>query len=102
MTTQREKQLLADFLASFDATDERLQTIMEAAARHLHALVREVGLTHSERDAGIKFLTAVGQTCTPERQEMVLLSDVIDVTSLMEPSSAPSHDEATANTVLVP
>jgi hypothetical protein len=82
------------------ATDERLQTIVEAATRHLHAFVREVGLTHSEWDAGIRFLTAVGQTCTPERQEMVLLSDVLGVSSQMELTSAPSHEEATANTVL--
>jgi protocatechuate 3,4-dioxygenase beta subunit len=102
MTVQREKQLLEDVLASFDAKDERLQTIVEAATRHLHAFVREVGLTHSEWDAGIRFLTAVGQTCTPERQEMVLLSDVLGVSSQMELTSAPSDDEATTNTVLGP
>ena len=75
---------------------------MEAAALHLHAFVREVGLTHAEWDAGISFLTAVGQTCTPERQEMVLLSDVLGVSSQMELTSAPSDTEVTANTVLGP
>src|ERR1700712_2206546 len=102
MTPQRDKQLLADVLASFNAKDERLQAIAEAAARHLHAFVREVGLTHAEWDAGIRFLTAVGQTCTTERQEMVLLSDILGVSSQMELTSAPSHEEATANTVLGP
>lgn len=102
MAPQREKQLLEDVLASFDATDERLQTIAEAATRHLHAFVREVGLTHSEWDTGIGFLTAVGQTCTPERQEMVLLSDVLGVSSQMELTSASEEKEATANTVLGP
>jgi hydroxyquinol 1,2-dioxygenase len=102
MTPQRDKQLLTDVLASFDAKDERLQAIVEAATRHLHAFVSEVGLTHAEWDAGIRFLTAVGQTCTTERQEMVLLSDVLGVSSQMELTSAPSHLDATANTVLGP
>lgn len=101
MTPQRDKQLLADVLASFDAKDERLQAIAEAATRHLHAFVSEVGLTHAEWDAGIRFLTAVGQTCTTERQEMVLLSDVLGVSSQMEHTAA-GDAEATANTVLGP
>jgi protocatechuate 3,4-dioxygenase beta subunit len=102
MPAQRDQQLLDEVLASFEAEDPRLQTIMGAAARHLHAFVREVGLTHAEWEAGISFLTAVGQTCTPERQEMILLSDVLGVSSAMELTSASSSAEATANTVLGP
>lgn len=95
-----DKELLDTVLASFGATDDRLQVIVEAAARHLHGFVQEVGLTRAEWEAGIGFLTAVGQACTPERQEMVLLSDVLGVSSQMELTSGAG--EGTANTVLGP
>jgi len=64
-------------------TDPRLKQIMEALVRHLHAFAREVDLTASEWLEGIKFLTAVGQTCTPYRQEFVLLSDTLGLSSLV-------------------
>lgn len=63
--------------------DERLREIMQAAVRHLHAFVREVGLTRAEWLAGIEFLTAVGKTCTPEHQEFILLSDTLGLTTLV-------------------
>lgn len=102
MARPRDTQLLEQVLASFHATDDRLQLILEAATRHLHAFVREVDLTHAEWEAGITFLTTVGQTCTPERQEMVLLSDVLGVSSQMELTSASTEQEGTPNTVLGP
>lgn len=102
MAPPRDTQLLEDVLASFHANDDRLQLILDAATRHAHAFVKEVGLTHAEWEAGISFLTAVGQQCTPERQEMVLLSDVLGVSSQMEQTSASVDGETTPNTVLGP
>ena len=55
----------------------RLKQIMDAAVRHLHAFVRDVDLTPEEWIQGMQFLTAVGQACTPLRQEFILLSDVL-------------------------
>lgn len=63
--------------------DPRLREIMEAAVRHLHEFAREVQLTPDEWLAGIAFLTAVGQACTPYRQEFILLSDVIGLSRLV-------------------
>ncbi len=63
--------------------DPRLKEIMEAAVRHLHAFAREVNLTPDEWLKGIAFLTAVGQACTPYRQEFILLSDVIGLSRLV-------------------
>src|SRR4028119_1759670 len=57
--------------------DPRLRRVMEAAVRHLHDFAREVELTPDEWLAGIAYLTAVGQACTPFRQEFILLSDVL-------------------------
>ncbi len=63
--------------------DPRLKTIMAAAVRHLHAWAREVDLTPEEWIAGIGFLTAVGQKCTAFRQEFILLSDTLGLSSLV-------------------
>lgn len=63
--------------------DPRLREIMEAAVRHLHAFAREVNLTPDEWLKGIAFLTAVGQACTPYRQEFILMSDVLGVSRLV-------------------
>ena len=64
-------------------TDPRLKEIMESLVRHLHEFAREVDLTPAEWLEGVKFLTAVGQKCTPFRQEFILLSDTLGVSSLV-------------------
>lgn len=46
-------------------SDPRLREIMDCLVRHLHAFAREADLTPEEWLNGIKFLTAVGQACTP-------------------------------------
>jgi protocatechuate 3,4-dioxygenase beta subunit len=63
--------------------DARLKEIMSALVKHLHAFAREVDLTPEEWLEGIKFLTAVGQKCTPFRQEFILLSDTLGMSSLI-------------------
>jgi catechol 1,2-dioxygenase/hydroxyquinol 1,2-dioxygenase len=61
--------------------DPRMKEIMDAAVRHLHAFAREVNLTPEEWLKGIAFMTAVGQACTPLRQEFILLSDVLGLSA---------------------
>jgi len=61
----------------------RLRQVMEAAVRHLHAFAREVNLTPEEWLQGIQFMTAVGQACTPLRQEFILLSDVLGLSAVV-------------------
>jgi len=63
--------------------DQRFRQIMEAVVRHLHACVREVDLTPEEWLAAISFLTKTGQACTPFRQEFILLSDTLGLSSLV-------------------
>lgn len=66
-----------------DTPDPRLKEIMEAAVRHLHAFAREVELTPAEWLTALGFLTNVGQKCTPERQEFILLSDTLGLSALV-------------------
>ena len=63
--------------------DARLKQVMASLVHHLHAFAREVDLTPDEWLAGIRFLTAVGQKCTPFRQEFILFSDTLGVSSLV-------------------
>ena len=50
----------------------------------------------------IQFLTRVGQTCTPLRQEFILLSDVLGVSALVDGLNNPPTDNATESSVLGP
>ena len=63
--------------------DPRLRQIMAALVRHLHEFTRDVDLTPEEWIEGIRFLTAVGQKCTEYRQEFILLSDTLGLSSLV-------------------
>lgn len=71
-------------LAQMESTpDPRLREILASLVRHLHEFARETNLTPDEWLKGIAFLTAVGQTCTPYRQEFILLSDVIGLSRIV-------------------
>ncbi|MDT7953934.1 MAG: dioxygenase, partial [Acetobacteraceae bacterium] len=63
--------------------DPRLREIMASAVKHLHAFARDVSLKPEEWLLGIKFLTEVGQACTPYRQEFILLSDTLGLSRLV-------------------
>ena len=83
-------------------TDPRLREVMAILVKHLHAAVKEAGLTTEEWTRGIEFLTDVGHMCTAWRQEFILLSDVLGVSMLVD---ALDHDRpagSTENTVLGP
>lgn len=70
---------------SFDNTpNPRLKEIMQSLVKHLHAFVREVNLTEEEWLTGIQFLTATGQMCNDIRQEYILLSDTLGVSTLKD------------------
>ena len=50
----------------------------------------------------IQFLTKVGHTCTPIRQEFILLSDVLGVSALVDAHNNPPVKGATESSVLGP
>ena len=85
-----------------DARSPRLREVGEALVRHLHAFAAEVGLTQAEWAAGIAFLTRTGQTCTPSRQEFILLSDVLGLSMLVDEINHRFGGGATESTVVGP
>jgi protocatechuate 3,4-dioxygenase beta subunit len=99
----RARSLADDVVASAAACeDERLRTVFEALVRHLHAFVDEVRLTPEEWLAGVRFLTATGQKCDERRQEFMMLSDTLGVTSLVDELAHGESAGATESSVLGP
>ncbi|MBW6419657.1 dioxygenase [Celeribacter sp. PS-C1] len=82
--------------------DPRLKIVMGALVKHLHAFAKEVELTQKEWDFGIDFLTQTGQICSPERQEFILLSDVLGFSMLVDAINNRRPAGATENTVFGP
>lgn len=61
----------------------RLRTIMTSLVQNLHSFAREVKLTEEEWFTAIKFLTSVGRITDEARQEFILLSDVLGLSTLV-------------------
>jgi len=104
MATDFTEETAADaVIDSFGAqTDPRLREILTALVRHLHAFARDVELTIPEWETAIDFLTRTGHACTDERQEFILLSDVLGLSMLTETISNRKFGVATESTVLGP
>ncbi|KAG9309954.1 aromatic compound dioxygenase [Chiua virens] len=75
----------------------RHKFVFQHLVKYLHAFVKETNLTTDEWMTAIQFLTRVGHTCTPLRQEMILLSDVFGVSALVDCLNNPAVDGATEN-----
>jgi hydroxyquinol 1,2-dioxygenase len=90
-------------LASFAGTpDPRLRQICESLVRHLHGFVREVEPTFAEWERAMEFLATAGRMCDGQRQEFILLSDVLGVTMLVDAINHRTPSAATESTVLGP
>jgi len=99
----REAELTETVLRSFDnCTDPRLQQVMRALVRHLHAFLREVRLTEAEWQQGIDFLTATGHLTDERRQEFILLSDVLGASMQTIAINNEARGDATEATVVGP
>ncbi len=82
--------------------DPRMREIMLGLITHLHTFVKEVKLTEEEWLNAIMFLTAVGKKCDDQRQEFILLSDTLGVSSLVDSLNNARGGIGTENTVLGP
>lgn len=76
--------LLRQVLGQINGSDPRLNEIVSALVTHLHAFVEEVRPTEREWLAGLDFLIETGKMCTPDRNEFILLSDMLGATSAVD------------------
>jgi len=96
------KDNITEVFASYfgDDTDPRFKEVLTCLARHLHDFARETNLTHDEWRKGLEFMQWAGNITTDERNEFVLLSDVLGLSSLVDMMH--SEPDATNSSVLGP
>lgn len=83
-----------------DASDARFREVIGSLVTHLHAFAREVHLTHAEWNAGIDFLWRAGRISDDKRNEFVLTSDVLGLSSMVDLLNGSAH--GTESSVLGP
>lgn len=85
-----------------DTTSPRLQKVMTSLVGHLHAFAKDVNLRQDEWEMAIDFLTQTGQISDNQRQEFILLSDVLGFSMLVDAINNRRPEGATENTVFGP
>jgi hydroxyquinol 1,2-dioxygenase len=85
-----------------DAESPRLREIMELVVNHVHAIVREAKITHDEWRLAIDFLTRAGKICSDNRQEFILLSDILGISMLVDAIDHVGGPGISESTVLGP
>lgn len=81
---------------------ERQREIMTSLIRHMHNFCKDVNLQHHEFIEGCEFLKRAGQTCDENRQEFILLGDILGIEVLADMLTNPVEKGESASTVLGP
>lgn len=97
------EQLTEAVTASFaNCASDRFTQITQSLVKHLHAFLEDVQLTEQEWATGIDFLTRAGHITTDQRQEFILLSDVLGASMLVIGINNQRSLGATESTVFGP
>jgi catechol 1,2-dioxygenase len=96
---QRLDALLEAVLASADGPDPRANELMRALIRHLHAFVRETRPTPEEWLTGLDFLVRTGHISDDHRNEFILLSDMLGLTTAVDDANFTGDANATPSSV---
>ncbi|GAA3921762.1 maleylacetate reductase and hydroxyquinol 1,2-dioxygenase domain-containing protein [Actinoplanes auranticolor] len=95
--------LTGQVLASFaGAPDPRVRALVTDLVKVLHDYTNRNDLTQQEWEYAVDFLTRTGQLCSPTRQEFVLLSDTLGVSSMVDLLSNSRTPQTTPSAVLGP
>ncbi len=81
---------------------DRQREIMTSLITHLHGFCKDVNLQHGEFIAGCEFLRRAGATCDENRQEFILLGDILGVEVLVDMLTNPANGDVSESTVLGP
>ncbi|WP_370936360.1 maleylacetate reductase and hydroxyquinol 1,2-dioxygenase domain-containing protein [Amycolatopsis sp. cg13] len=95
--------LTQEVVDSFASTpDPRLRELLSELVRTLHSYVVRTDLTQEEWEYAIGFLTRTGQISSDTRQEFILLSDTLGVSSVVDVLTNSRTPDTTPSAVLGP
>ncbi|KAM5352764.1 hypothetical protein ACJ41O_005486 [Fusarium nematophilum] len=83
-------------------SDARVRYLFDRLVSHLHDFARETRLSIHEWQTGLDFITAAGQISDDLRAELILLSDTLGLSLLVDAINHPRAENATEGTVLGP
>lgn len=98
------QETITDYIAaSFETSNKNRQTqLMTGLVKCLHGFIRDVDLSHGEWAKLLNFFYQVGEKTTGARDEFMLLSDVMGITSLVDLLAASKNPEVTSASPLGP
>lgn len=96
------RALTAQVVGSFAAAPPRTRALLQDLVRTLHSYVLRNDVTESEWMHAITFLTRTGQISTATRQEFILLSDTLGVSSVVDVLTNSRTPDTTPSAVLGP
>jgi maleylacetate reductase len=96
------RKLTAQVVGSFDSAAPRVRSLLQDLVRTLHSYVLRNDLTEPEWLYAIDFLTRTGQITTETRQEFILLSDTLGVSSVVDVLTNSRTPDTTPSAVLGP
>ena len=83
-------------------TTDRQREIMTSLIKHMHGFIKDVKLQHSEFMEACNYLVRAGKLSNDNRQEFILLADIIGVEVLVDMMTNPVDGNASESTVLGP
>jgi maleylacetate reductase len=96
-------RLTTQVVSTFAGTpDPRLRALLSDLVPRLHAFAVDNDLTQDEWHRGIDHLTRTGQLCDDTRQEFVLLSDTLGLSSVVDVLTNSRTPDTTPSAVLGP
>lgn len=82
--------------------DPRTKEILSVLIPRLHDFVKDIKLTPAEWEAAMEFLMAAAKATTDQRNEFILLSDLLGVSGLVDLLDGREDDGATITTLIGP
>jgi hydroxyquinol 1,2-dioxygenase len=88
---------------TFDnSSDERFRQLFISLVQHLHDFARDVRLTGDEWFTAMDFIERMGKISSPTRQEVVLLSDLLGLSMLLDKINEHAGGSTTDSALLGP
>ena len=99
LTLTRLRALENAVIQQIGGDDPRLMALMTSLIRHTHGFVREARPTPEEWGRAIDFLVRVGHASSDQRNELILLFDMLGLTSAVDEVNFPGIEGATPSSV---